>query len=81
MSDREPWPAITYDEWAPTRKTLHLYAQMIGKLKLALHPPLPEWLHTGLLLDARGFATGRCPAASASSAPASTWSTAPCGCA
>jgi hypothetical protein len=61
MSDRELWPAIAYDEWAPTRKTLHLYTQMIGKLKLALHPPLPQWLHTGLLLDARGFATGPLP--------------------
>ena len=57
MNDSEPWPAISYDEWAPTQETLHLYTQMIGKLKLALHPALPQWLHTGLLLDARGFAT------------------------
>jgi Family of unknown function (DUF5996) len=61
MSDRDPWPAISHDEWAPTQTTLHLYTQMLGKLRLALHPPLPEWLHAGLQLDARGFATGPLP--------------------
>ena len=54
----EAWPALSYEDWAPTVKTLHLYAQMLGKLKLALHPPLPEWLHVGLTLDARGICTG-----------------------
>jgi hypothetical protein len=58
MTDRDAWPALSYDQWAPTKKTIHLYAQMLGKLKLALNPPQPEWLHAGLALDARGLATG-----------------------
>jgi hypothetical protein len=36
-------------------------SQMLGKLKLALAPPLPEWLHTCLFLDAHGFVTGALP--------------------
>ena len=58
MTVADAWPALSYQEWAPTLKALHLYAQMLGKLKLAVHPPLPEWLHTGLALDARGVSTG-----------------------
>ena len=55
------WPALPYDEWAPTRRTLHLTSQMLGKVKLALAPPQPEWLHARLFLDARGIATGAIP--------------------
>jgi len=36
-------------------------AQMLGKTRLALAPPAPEWLHTCLYLDARGFTTGPMP--------------------
>jgi hypothetical protein len=45
----------------PTKKTLHLVTQMLGKAKLALLPPQPEWLHARLLLDAHGFTTGAMP--------------------
>jgi Family of unknown function (DUF5996) len=55
------WPALAYDDWAPTKKTLHLAAQMLGKAKLALAPPQPEWLHVRLFLDAHGLATGPLP--------------------
>jgi hypothetical protein len=64
MTDHADWPALPYAEWAPTKKTLHLVTQMLGKAKLALLPPQPEWLHGRLLLDARGFATGPMPAGS-----------------
>ena len=61
MTDHADWPALPYEEWAPTKKTLHLVTQMLGKAKLALVPARPEWLHVPLLLDARGFATGPMP--------------------
>lgn len=57
----EAWPELDYEQWAPTKKTLQMCAQMLGKLRLALAPPQPEWLHTCLYLDARGFATGPMP--------------------
>ncbi len=55
------WPALPYEEWAPTKKTLQMCAQMLGKTRRALAPPQPEWLHACLYLDARGFTTGAMP--------------------
>jgi hypothetical protein len=55
------WPALPYAEWSPTKKTLQMCAQMIGKVRLALSPPQPEWLNACLYLDGRGFTTGAIP--------------------
>src|SRR5207253_11275019 len=55
------WPELPYADWAPTKKTLQMVAQMVAKVRLALAPPLPEWLHDCLYLDPRGFTTGPIP--------------------
>ena len=55
------WPELAYAEWAPTKKTLQMVLQMLGKTRLALSPPQPEWLHAALYVDATGFATGPLP--------------------
>jgi hypothetical protein len=62
MSVSDAWPALPYEEWAGTKNTLQMCAQMLGKARLALAPPQPEWLHTCLFLDGRGWATGPMPA-------------------
>jgi Family of unknown function (DUF5996) len=61
MTEHADWPALPYAEWAPTKKTLHMVTQMLGKSKLAMAPPQPEWLHARLLLDSHGFTTGPMP--------------------
>ena len=61
MTEHAEWPALPYKEWAPTKKTLQMCAQMLGKTRLSLSPPQPEWLNTCLLLDGRGFTTGPMP--------------------
>ncbi len=61
MTDPEKWPALPYAEWAATKKTLHMCTQMLGKTRLALTPPQPEWLHARLFLDGHGFTTGPMP--------------------
>jgi hypothetical protein len=61
MPGMEIWPALPYEEWAPTKKTLHMCAQMLGKTRLALSPAQPEWLHSCLYLSPRGFSTGPMP--------------------
>ena len=61
MRNDEAWPALPYAQWAPTKKTLHMVVQMLGKARLALAPPEAEWLGTCLYLDARGFSTGAMP--------------------
>ena len=57
----DAWPALDYAEWAPTRKTLQMVSQMVGKVRLALAPPQPGWLNTCLFLGDRGFTTGAMP--------------------
>lgn len=64
MTEHEAWPALPYAEWAPTKKTLQMCTQMLGKTRLALAPPQPEWLHTCLYLDGCGFTTGPMPVGS-----------------
>jgi hypothetical protein len=61
MSDAAVWPELDVSSWAPTKKSLHLYTQMLGKLRVALSPPQPNWLFTALHLTARGVTTGPMP--------------------
>jgi hypothetical protein len=60
------WPLLAYGEWAETKKTVQLYTQMLGKTRLALAPPQPEWLGSNLELGARGLTTGAMPWGTAS---------------
>jgi hypothetical protein len=57
----DAWPELEYATWAPTKTSLHRYAQMLGKLRLALAPHQPNFTFTSLALTARGFATGLMP--------------------
>jgi hypothetical protein len=57
----ESWPQLPSAAWAPTKRSLHLYAQMLGKLRLALAPHQPNFTFTALALTARGFTTGLMP--------------------
>jgi len=55
------WPEIPYEEWRETRDTLHMYAQVIGKLRLALSPFEPQWGNVPYYLTARGLTTSPMP--------------------
>jgi hypothetical protein len=56
------WPAFERGGgWAETQDYLHLITQMLGKLRLALAPPLPEWSHASLSLTPRGLTTRTLP--------------------
>ncbi len=55
------WPALPYEEWRDTRDTLHMYAQVIGKLRLALSPFEPGWANVALYVTARGLTTSPLP--------------------
>ena len=60
-SDIVRWPDIDASKWAATKRGLHLYAQMLGKIKLTLAPIQPNWMFTPLFLTPRGFTTGTIP--------------------
>jgi len=55
------WPALPYEDWRETKETLHMYTQVIGKLRLALSPSEPQWGHVPLYVTARGLTTSPIP--------------------
>jgi hypothetical protein len=57
----ETWPELPFTAWAETRETLHLCAQVVGKVKLALCPYRNQWWQVTLALTARGLSTGLIP--------------------
>lgn len=56
-----PLPALPLDRWRDTKTTLHLFAQVVGKLRLALQPPQPHWWHVPLYVSPRGLGTAAIP--------------------
>jgi uncharacterized protein DUF5996 len=46
-------------EWADTKQTLHLWVQIVGKVKMASSPPRNHWWHVPLYVDVRGLTTRR----------------------
>lgn len=55
------WPALPYAEWRETRHALHLWTQVVGKLRLALTPWLNHGWHVPLYVTARGLGTSPMP--------------------
>jgi len=56
---RPDLPALPLDAWEPTKTTLHLWAQIVGKVKLATTAPRNHWWNVPLYLDVRGLTTRR----------------------
>jgi hypothetical protein len=54
-------PPLPLEEWIDTKLTLHLYAQIIGKIKLKLMPYKNHWWHITLYVNSRGLGTGPMP--------------------
>ena len=59
----EFWPALPLGAWRETQATLHLWTQVVGKVKLALSPFLTEWWNVAFSLTPRGLTTGTMPSA------------------
>jgi hypothetical protein len=57
QSDAIRWPELPYAAWKDTCATLHLWTQVIGKVRLMLTPWLNHSWHVTLLVTARGLAT------------------------
>jgi hypothetical protein len=65
MTDRNTydgsWPSLRVDDWTPTRDTLHMWMQIVGKVRMALSPLVNHWWQVTLYVSARGLATGAIP--------------------
>ncbi len=59
--DGPTWPAMPLAGWSDTRDTLHLYLQVIGKIRIASDPPTNHWWNSTMYLTARGLTTSLMP--------------------
>src|SRR5260370_1489577 len=57
----ECWPSLPLDSWKETYATLHMWAQMVGKVRLSLTPLVNHWWNVPLYVTPRGLATSRIP--------------------
>jgi len=55
------FPEMPLDAWRSTKNTLHLYCQIVGKIRLAMHPRLNHWWHVPLYVSPRGLTTRTIP--------------------
>lgn len=55
------FPEIPLEAWRPTKNTLHLYCQIVGKIRLAMHPRINHWWHVPLYVTPRGLSTRTIP--------------------
>jgi Family of unknown function (DUF5996) len=60
-SRMESWPELRIADWRDTYATLHLYVQIVGKIRLALAPKLNEWWNVPLYVTTRGLTTSPMP--------------------
>jgi hypothetical protein len=51
------WPALPLAEWKDTYYTLHMWTQIVGKIKLALTPLVNHWWNISLYVTPRGLTT------------------------
>jgi Family of unknown function (DUF5996) len=57
----ESWPALPLDAWQDTKDTLHMWTQVVGKVRLALSPLVNHWWEVPLYVSARGLTTSPIP--------------------
>src|SRR5919204_4636180 len=50
-------PELPLESWESTKDTLHLWAQIVGKIRLASTAPRNHWWHVPLYVDVRGLTT------------------------
>ena len=55
------WPALPLSSWQDTCETLHMWTQIVGKVRLALTPPANHWWHVPLYVNSHGLTTSAIP--------------------
>jgi hypothetical protein len=59
--DDAAWPSLASPTWPDTYATLHMWTQMVGKVRLALAPRVNHWWSVAFYLTARGLTTSPIP--------------------
>jgi hypothetical protein len=61
MSDDNGWPALRVSDWQPTRDTLHMWTQIVGKIRLTHSPLINHWWQVTFYVSPRGLTTSSIP--------------------
>src|SRR5678809_842014 len=61
MSDPQTWPALPLAEWKDTLDTLHMWTQIVGKVRLVQSPLVNHWWNVPLYVTPRGLTTSLIP--------------------
>jgi len=57
----EAWPSLSFEDWKETYATLHMWTQVVGKIRMTLTPSVNHWWHVPLYVAARGLTTSAMP--------------------
>lgn len=57
----QSWPSLPLDAWRETYATLHMWTQIVGKIRLTLAPPVNHWWHCALYVSPTGLTTSAMP--------------------
>src|SRR6201994_2856951 len=55
------WPSLPLDSWKDTYATLHMWTQIVGKVRLGLTPLVNHWWNVPLYVSAQGLTTSQIP--------------------
>ena len=61
LNDEQSWPELTLSTWSDSRDTLHMWIQIVGKIRMALTPFINHWWNVPLYVSARGLTTTLMP--------------------
>lgn len=63
LDDQRPdlWPALPLASWKDSYATLHMWSQIVGKVRLALTPVVNHWWNVPLYVNSRGLTTSAIP--------------------
>ena len=68
----QAWPELLVDSWQPTRDTLTLWLQVVGKFRIARTPLLNHWWNAPLYVTARGLTTSLISAGGGRASPSTS---------
>ena len=58
---QDEWPELPLAAWQDTYATLHLWSQIVGKVRLGLSPRINHWWEVPLYVSATGLTTSAIP--------------------
>src|SRR5580704_6983341 len=61
IPSQKSWPELPLNAWQDTYATLHMWTQVVGKVRLALSPRINHWWEVSLYVNARGLTTSAIP--------------------